>query len=294
MKYTQLAQRLYNQPWAILPDKLDAIDFVLQLRLAGDKLSDEEVAEAMGAAPKPIEPPHRSVAVLPLFGVISQHAGVMQRTSGGTSTEEFTKQFQRAVTDPHIGSIVIHTHSPGGSVYGVRELADVIHAARGQKKITTVASSMMASAAYWIGTAADEVVVTPGGDVGSIGVLAMHTDISQAEEAAGIKTTLIATPPRKVWGNPYEPLGEEARADVEQSVAESYEDFVAAVARNRGVAKAKVKSGYGGGGMVGAKQAAELGMVDRVATLDDVLRREVKRISRWSRNNNALRLAEAG
>ena len=75
---------------------------------------------------------HSSIAfgVLPLFGTITQHAGLMTDYSGGTSTEAFKRDFNRLVADPEVSAIVIETNSPGGSVYGVEELSKVIYDAR--------------------------------------------------------------------------------------------------------------------------------------------------------------------
>ena len=89
--------------------------------------------------------------------------------------------------EPSISAIVLDVDSPGGSVFGVEELATEIRAARGTKPVVAVANSMAASAAYWIASQADELVITPGGMVGSIGVLTAHEDISKAQEMAGIK-----------------------------------------------------------------------------------------------------------
>ena len=87
-------------------------------------------------------------------------------------TEAFGAAFDRAAADSSIGAIVLNIDSPGGSVYGVEELADKIYKARGTKPVYAVANSLAASAAYWIGSAASQLYVTPSGEVGSIGVLA--------------------------------------------------------------------------------------------------------------------------
>jgi signal peptide peptidase SppA len=156
-------------------------------------------------------------------------------------------------------------------VTGVDELSKMIYDARGSKPIVAVANHLMASAAYWIGTAADELVVTPSGEVGSIGVFAAHQDVSAAMEKEGVKTTLISAGKYKTEGNPFEPLTDEAHASIQARVDDYYSMFTKAVARNRGVNVADVRGGFGEGRVVGAQQAVSLGMADRVATLDDVI-----------------------
>src|SRR3990167_5725158 len=123
---------------------------------------------------------------------------------------------------------------------------------------------MMASAALWIGAAADEIVITPGGEIGSGGVYGMHMDFSEADAKAGVKTTLISAGKFKTEGNEFEPLSDEARAAFQKRIDEMYGMFVASLARSRGVSAATVRHGFGEGGMVGAKQALELGMADRI------------------------------
>jgi ClpP class serine protease len=129
------------------------------------------------------------------------------------------------------------------------------------------------AAAYWIASAADELVVTPSGQVGSIGVFAAHEDISKAAEMQGVKVTLISAGQYKTEGNPFEPLSAEARAAMQKDVNTFGDMFVNAVARNRGVGAYSVKAGFGQGRMVMAQDAVKASMADRVATLDETLAR---------------------
>jgi ClpP class serine protease len=85
---------------------------------------------------------------------------------------------KQAVRDPNVTSIVFDVDSPGGMVDGGQELSDTSYAARGKKYMVSVANATMGSAAYWIGSAAHEIAVTPSGQVGSIGVFTAHEDIS--------------------------------------------------------------------------------------------------------------------
>src|SRR4029453_14892345 len=113
--------------------------------------------------------------------------------------------------DPAVKGVVLDVDSPGGSVYGVRELADEIRAARGQKPVEAVANAFMASAAYYIGSAAEKVWVTPSGSAGSIGVYDAHVDLSKFTETMGEKWTFVSYGDNKLLGNPFEPLSEEAQ-----------------------------------------------------------------------------------
>jgi len=207
-----------------------------------------------------------AVAVLPLHGVITQRNGWF-----GTSTDAFGRVFDAMVQDDRVGGIVIDADSPGGVVFGTPELGDKIHAARGTKPIISVVNSMAGSAGYWLASQADQVIVTPGGTAGSIGVYSMHMDVSGALAEMGIKVEFIHAGEHKVDGNMFEPLTDEARADIQKSVDGYYSMFVGAVARGRGVATSVVKSEFGQGRMFNATESVQRGLADRVATLDQVL-----------------------
>jgi signal peptide peptidase SppA len=189
---------------------------------------------------------------------------------GGTSTGQFGRDFDAIINDSRFGAVILNIDSPGGSVFGVKELSDKIYNARGRKPIVAVTNSFNASAAYWISTAADEMVVTPSGEIGSVGVVAVHQEISKAEEQYGVRTTIIKAGRYKAEGNFHEPLNDEAREAIQKRVDEYYDDFVSSVARNRGTTAAAVKSKFGEGRMFGAKEAVERGMADRIGTLEAV------------------------
>uniref|UniRef100_UPI002625CC0E S49 family peptidase n=1 Tax=Ferrovum sp. TaxID=2609467 RepID=UPI002625CC0E len=195
---------------------------------------------------------------------------------------------------PAVEQILIDIDSPGGSVYGVEELAAQILAARGQKPVVAVANSLAASAAYWIGSAASEFYCTPGGEVGSIGVWQAHEDLSDALKYEGIDVTLISAGKFKVEGNPYEPLTAEATAFLQSRVDDYYNAFVAAVAQARAVNTDEVSNGMGQGRVLGASAALTLNMIDGIMTFDQVVSlmqsRTKPKASRLSQARNSLAL----
>ena len=272
-QYSRIYAAVMDRPWALLPSKLAAIVEVLDLRMAGLELSAEEIQARIGNPRRPEQSAQGSVAVLPVYGVMSQRMNMLQATSGGASTEMLGRAFSDLVRDPQIGAIILDIDSPGGDVFGTAELGDIIYDARGSKPIVAVANSLAASAAYWIASQADELVVTPSGQVGSIGVYTAHRDVSAALEQDGEKVTLISAGKYKVEGNPYEALSDEARAAVQDRIDTYYGMFTQAVARGRGVKTDDVRSGFGQGRTVGAREAVRLGMADRVGTLQQTIDR---------------------
>lgn len=274
-KTSRVLTTVYNTPWAILPSRIPAMQTILHRWASGVKLDAHEIAAVTGKNAAKGESRTASsgaVAVLPVYGVIAQRMNMMEELcEGGTSTEKLSDAFAALMADQSVGAIVLDIDSPGGSVYGTSELAEQIYQARGQKKIVAVANSLAASAAYWIGTAAEDFYVTPGGESGSIGVWGAHNDYSQMLEEMGIKTTLISAGKYKVEGNPYGPLDEEARAFMQSRIDDYYGMFVKAVARNRKTSQESVRNGFGEGRVLGAADAVSAGMADGVRTLDDVI-----------------------
>jgi signal peptide peptidase SppA len=212
-------------------------------------------------------------AVLPLVGPIQQREDIWTYFGLAVSVEGFSRMLRAVLADDAVTSIVIDVDTPGGDVAGIDELAQEIFDARERKPITAVANGWAASAGYYLASQAKELVVTPSGMVGSIGVLVIHADFSRALDMAGVTPTIVRTPARKAEGNMFEPLSDEAREHLQSQVGAYYSMFVDAVARGRGVTQAKVRDDFGQGRMVMAREAVRLGMADRVATLDTVLGR---------------------
>lgn len=285
MNYPALFNRFNGSAWAITAAKLDEIKTFISARVNGVAALD--MGERDMKEP-PIAARSGGVGVLSIFGTISQRVSMMDRASGGVSTEQIKREFDSMLADRSIGSIVLNIDSPGGGVQGLPELADHIFNSRGQKRIFAVANSLAASAAYWLGTAANEFYATPSGEVGSIGVFLVHTDLSAMDEQAGVKFTIISAGKFKMEGNDMEPLSAEARDEFQRVVDHYYSMFVKAVAQHRGVATSAVVKGYGEGRVLVAPQAFDAGMIDGVKTFDWVLDRAANASRRFRAPSAAL------
>lgn len=282
MKRAILISELLSTPWALMPERLHAMAGVLGRWMKGEAATETVMAgiEADKEArtsrrDNNVRAGNGAIAVLPFYGVVTQRGNMVDDVSGSgsASTQRFTQAFRDAMSDPSVGSILIDIDSPGGSVYGVSELSAEIMQARGQKPVVAIANSLAASAAYWVGCAASELYVTPGGEVGSIGVWQAHEDWSAAMEEAGIKTTLISAGKFKVEGNPYQPLDEEAQSFMQSRVDDYYAAFTNGVAKGRGVSIDHVRNGMGQGRCLGADAALAENMVDGVMTFDEVIKK---------------------
>ena len=291
-------------PWALMPERLNAVAAVLA-RWSHNTPASEDVMQRIAADRSAREVRRQSnqvngggagngIAVLPLYGMVTQRGNMVDDVSGpgSVSTQQFAASLRQALTDESVSQILIDIDSPGGSVYGVAELADEIISARAQKPVIAIANSLAASAAYWIGACASEFYVTPGGEVGSIGVWQAHQDYSKAMDEAGVKTTLISAGKFKVEGNTYTPLDEDAQAFMQSRVDDYYAAFTKAVAKGRGVSIAQVRDGMGQGRVLGAEAAIASNMVDGIASLDDVVRK-MRRNAKVQNKPQASRLLQA-
>jgi signal peptide peptidase SppA len=301
MNHQLLVAEYLATPWALMPERLSAVTAVIA-RWSGDTRASDEVMHSVAADRNARDARRQSsvsnsgggIAVLPLYGIVTQRGNMVDDVSGpGTaSTQQFSNILRAALQDETVSQILIDIDSPGGSVYGVAELADEIVSARAQKPVVAIANSLAASAAYWIGCSASEFYVTPGGEVGSIGVWQAHQDYSKAMDEAGVKTTLISAGKFKVEGNPYAPLDEEAQGFMQSRVDDYYAAFTKAVAKGRGVPISQVRDGMGQGRVLGADAALASSMVDGIATFEDVVKK-MRRDARAQIKPNASRLNQA-
>lgn len=212
-----------------------------------------------------------TAAVIPVGDVIFPRYSPDLEEFGIPSAEGIARAVQRAVADSAVSAIVLDIDSPGGAIFGLPEAAEAVFAARSAKRVIAVANHVAASAAYWLASQANELVVTPAGTVGSVGVLNAHADFSRALDRAGLKVTYVTAGEFKAERAGEFPLNAEARAEMQREVDRYYGMFVNAVARGRGKSAAHVRERFGEGRMLLAQDAVRVGAADRVGTLDDVL-----------------------
>lgn len=276
MRDRHVLEMVYGSPWAITEDKLRLVATVAQAHAAGALRirAKEAVAEQeRRSADRANVRDTGAIGVIRIHGTIFPRGSALLDTSGVATTESIGAQFDAMVQDERVSSIVLDIDSPGGMVYGVPELAEKIRTNRGTKPIVAHAWNEAFSAAYWIASAADEISVTPSGEVGSIGVLMVHAEFSKALENDGVKVNVLRAGKFKAELTSFEPLSDEARAYQMARLEDYHADFVGAVAKGRGVATSVVRESFGQGRVVGAEKAKELGMVDRIETFDQLVKR---------------------
>lgn len=274
LRYDAVLSSVASTVWAIEPTKGRAILELLRIRAAGGRVPAAEIRRAK-AQPKTRNGPTLAscgtIAVLPVFGVIAPRMSLMTEMSGGISAEQLGATLTTLANDPSVSAIVLDVDSPGGAATGIPELAAKIRAAAAKKRVVAVTNHLAASAAYWLASQATELVCTPSGEVGSIGVYMVHFDESGAYADAGIKPTIVRAGKFKAEGNPFEALGADASNEMQRTVDDWHSRFVRDVATGRGTSPDNVRAAFGRGRSVSSSNALRAGMVDRIATIDEVV-----------------------
>lgn len=241
--------------WAIHPSALAAI---LSL----------EAKPFQAAKPSTMGRGANKVAVVPIQGVLASGSQY------GTSYEAIQNAVEAAANDPAVKHIVLSVDSPGGNVTGLPETAATIAAAARIKPVTAMVEGMAASAAYWLASQASKVVITPSGEVGSVGVRMMHVDVTKAMDEAGYKVTEMHAGDFKTEWSPFSPLSDGAKAAMQTRLDASHQDFLAAVKTGRGSRATQdiTDKRFGEGRMFDGQEAAAHGLVDAVQSSRDFYR----------------------
>jgi len=289
-----LATQIFDCPLAILPDKLDVILQVIGPRLAFDEAALNELRSS-GAFPGSTDPTLRAglygpdrnarrsrnddeerpylltdsgIGIISISGTLMKKASWFGALSGVMSYSSISAALDYAKDDNECNAILLDINSPGGSTHGMFDLIDQIYGMRGSKPIFAIANDLATSAAYGIGSAADKLYVTRTGGVGSIGVFAVHVNVSEADKKAGVHYTYIAFGDKKTEGNEHSALSKSARQDIQEEVDRQGQIFVQTVARNRGCKYEDVLATQAG--VLFADKSLPL-LADKVGTFDDCL-----------------------
>lgn len=282
----RVAAAFFGSPWCIESGKFYALCDLVERRAELGLLMAFDAPPRVGLEMSALGPSPRNgrsaggkVALIRIHGVMANRVGSVENASSRSVTSEMVQMQLRTVAgDPAFGSIILDIDSPGGTVAGIPELADLVwQIGQSGKKVVAVAASTAASAAYWVGSQATEFYAAPSGNVGSIGVMMMHVDQSEELARKGIKRTLISA--GKFKGEGVMELSDEAMAYAQRMVDRTYDSFVSAVARGRHVDKRVVISDFGQGRVVTAEDAVGMGMIDGVATLAQVIESELEGLS---------------
>jgi signal peptide peptidase SppA len=257
MHHAQIAQRAFNTPLMVDPAKALAFLSGLGPRITGQEITFAGVDLLSGEVEHAALPARASlfgndlaqrhqrngtqpftmidgIAVIEIAGTLVHRGAWIGQSSGLTSYEGITAQIQAAIADPGVRGIALDIDSFGGEVAGAFDLADRIRAARAQKPIHAFVAEHALSAGYVLASQANRIILPRTGAVGSIGVVALHTDMSGALDQKGIAVTLIHAGAHKVDANPYQPLPEAVHDQMQRELEVVRFLFAETVAAGRG------------------------------------------------------------
>jgi len=264
---------LLSAPWAATEAHLNLIYSIYEARLRGVPVDLAELRANSVALPGPSRgyEVREGVAVLPIRGTIAKRMNLIAEVSGGTSSELLVQDINQAAEDEGVNGIILSIDSPGGSAAGTEQAANAVLAAKKKKPVYALTDGMMASAAYWIGSAAEKVYLGSRLDVvGSIGVYRRVQDITEAEKRAGIVTHEIIAGKFKNAGSPHASLTQEARQVLQDEVDAIYSVFVSDVANYRGFSQEQALT-LADGRVFTGDQAIRAGLVDGYSTLEELI-----------------------
>jgi signal peptide peptidase SppA len=255
--------RLSGEPWAITETALQTI---LEIA-ARENESPQAVAAKLG---RNLQNTYSvmerdGVAIIPVTGPLFRYANLFTSISGASSYELIARDFNVALENPQIKGIILDIDSPGGEVNGVSELSNMVYAARGKKPVVAYASGDAASGAYWIASAADEIVVSETSALGSIGVVGVYRGKSGAPNS-DVEIVSSQSPHKRL-----DPQTDEGRARLQLRIDSMADVFITTIARNRDVAPEIVQTHYGGGDVMIGARAVEAGLADRVGSLEQLI-----------------------
>ena len=257
MHHAQIAQRAFNTPLMVDPAKALVFLSGLGPRITGQEIAfqgrevevtDQTAANLPARASlfgNDLAQRHQrngsqpfalidGIAVIEIAGTLVHRGAWIGQSSGLTSYEGIAAQLQAALADPGVRGIALDIDSFGGEVAGAFDLADRIRAARAQKPVHAFVAEHALSAGFVLASQADRIILPRTGAVGSIGVVALHTDMSGALDQKGIAVTLIHAGAHKVDANPYQPLPQAVHDQMQRQLEVVRFLFAETVAAGRG------------------------------------------------------------
>jgi len=260
LNHPRIMSRLINEPWLIQEDYL--VKMIEIAKGYGD------VGAVETKRSRPLEQTAQAfvrdgVAHIPVMGPIFPRANIFTEISGGVSISTLAKDFQVALDDPDVSSIILDIDSPGGAVTGTNEMADIIRAAGAQKDVTAYVSGTAASGGYWLASSAPEVVIDATARVGGIGVVVAYPGKTEEDS---VEIWNSASPNKRI-----DVSTEEGKKVVLTELNAIADVFIGSVAKFRGVLPDKVISSFGKGSVLVGQNAVDVGMADRLGSFESLL-----------------------
>jgi ClpP class serine protease len=209
------------------------------------------------------------VAVIPIVGPLFAYASWLTDLCGAMSYDVIADSFFTALDNDKVKAILFSIDSPGGQVTDCSELAAMIAGARGTKPVLAYVGGACCSAAYWLASATDGIVVSSTAMLGCLGVVGTIRDTRAAEEKLGIKSYEIVssqTPNKRP-----DVATDDGYSQILAEITDLADVFLNDVATYRGVTRQVVDDQYGKGAVFIGRKAVTAGLAEDVGSFEAVL-----------------------
>ncbi|KXO83166.1 peptidase S49 [Acinetobacter venetianus] len=210
------------------------------------------------------------LAVVDIIGTIDSSS-----SQSTVNSEDTNKALKRAFEASGSKAIALNINSPGGSPVQSDEIWQEIRYLKKQhpdKKVYAVIGDMGASGAYYIASAADEIIVNPSSLVGSIGVIMPNYGLSGLAQKLGIEDRTLTSGNNKDILSMTKPINPSQQAHVQSVLDNVHTHFINAVKEGRGKRLKSTDPAVFSGLFWTGEQAIALGVADRSGSLTTLMR----------------------
>jgi signal peptide peptidase SppA len=237
----RIQDALYNRVWAILPSThasmVKQFESHIQGKLADFTIPDtDEDNEENDLEEASVNTNSNPTAVICVDGIIGKHLSMLETMCGGVDVDSIASQLKEAAADNNVQNIVLYFNTPGGTVTGVKELAQLISQIDAIKPVYGYTDTLCASAGYWLASQCRAFYCSPSADVGSVGVYCLLLDESRALDKEGFTVNAISAGKYKLSGASFRPLTDEERNMFQADVNKTYSEFKFSVSSKRTIA----------------------------------------------------------
>ena len=264
-------------------DKLEHFsDFTKRLNIREDNVADiYDYYEKRVEDGKIGNPRNGTIAVIYAEGSILYDPTDV--TEGVITPDNILQKIEKAMKTKNLKGIVLRVNSGGGSALA----SEIIYQELTKLNIPIYVSmsDTTASGGYYISMAGNKVFANNATITGSIGVVSMLPKFNNAQNKYGVHSNSVSKGKYSEIYDSFEPLSEESRAKISQSMQETYKEFKSRVSKNRKIDENTLE-GYAQGKIWLGDEAKNINLIDGIASLDEVIKIMAKDLN--LRNNYAV------
>jgi protease-4 len=199
-----------------------------------------------------------------------EQVGVIEITGVITDPKETLTQLKEFRNNKDVKAIVLRINSPGGGVGPSQEIYEEVRKTSRVKKIVASMGAIAASGGYYVASAADHIMASPGSITGSIGVIMEFANFQELFKKIGVSAFVLKSGEYKDIGFPLRKMTPQEKALLQAFIDNVHQQFVAAVAQARKISKEKIQA-IADGRILSGEQAKVLGLLDSLGNFEDAI-----------------------